>query len=438
MTQGSASNNTEYAGNYMYQDGTLQFFNHPEGYVMMVAGTSGETKGFSGGQTTYSQFEYAFQFRTERKEKARCAFLANGPAGANGKGNIRLTYSDADLNGSISQSEIIEESNYYPFGLKQHGYNNAQTGGNDLAQQWKFGSKEFQDDAIGGTNLNWYDFGARNYDAALGKWMNIDPLAEEMRRHSPYNYAFDNPIYFVDPDGLMPCDFDDPNCSENGGMQDPSQPNMPAEMAYATSGSGTSTTSNASSDNLIAYLDNPGVQSGYPGQVLDELVTSAIQYVASELTRDDVSRGTAENIQLGADIIIFFSSKFKNTNAVKRIVNSSDEGIEFTADLTKTKSTTRSSHRNAANKQLNEAMQNGPDLRQRMETKDPNVMENTSLSVKPGNKTATRKNPKGYEWDHNTNNKYDLDLRSKKNHSNKTAKDPGRRGGYSKYWENKQ
>ncbi len=90
--------------------------------------------------------------------------------------------------------------NYYPFGLKHKGYNNVSTSSN-IALKKMFNGKELQDDNIGGNQLNWYDFGARNYDAALGRWMNIDPLADKYESVSPYNFVLNNPMMHTDPDG---------------------------------------------------------------------------------------------------------------------------------------------------------------------------------------------------------------------------------------------
>ena len=129
---------------------------------------------------------------------------------------MRLSYAKDPENPNVLK--ILEENHYYPFGLKHTNYNSdllvhrADQGSLKIMDPntpvplvlvlpygYKYNGKEFQDEM----GLNFYDFGARNYDPSIGRWMNIDPLAEKSRRFSPYAYALDNPVYFIDPDGMQ-------------------------------------------------------------------------------------------------------------------------------------------------------------------------------------------------------------------------------------------
>jgi RHS repeat-associated protein len=95
-------------------------------------------------------------------------------------------------------TEQKKRINYYPFGLEHKGYNNVvSSNGNSSAQKFGFNGKELNEEL----GLDWHDFSARNYQADLGRWMNLDPHADTYMSLSPYSSFANNPLSFVDPDG---------------------------------------------------------------------------------------------------------------------------------------------------------------------------------------------------------------------------------------------
>lgn len=195
ITDGSVVTITEYLDGFQYSKVNntaavvLDFFPHAEGYVKVS------------GESTDYDYSYVYNYLDHL-------------------GNVRLSYG-TEPNGDVVK--ILEENNYYPFGMKHNNYNvdkkQYEKYGSELyieyctncSYKYKYNGKEFQDEL----GLNLYDYGARNYDPAIARWMNVDPLAEVSRRWSPYTYCYNNPIRFVDPDGMMADDSIDPKFQDD-------------------------------------------------------------------------------------------------------------------------------------------------------------------------------------------------------------------------------
>ena len=135
---------TDYCGNAIYENGSLKLLLTETGYV------------------SFPDKKFHFYLKDHQ-------------------GNVRVV---ADKDGKLE-----ETNDYYPFG----GTFTTSTS----VQPYKYNGKEL--DRVSGLNL--YDYGARYYDATIGRWCMVDSLSEKYYSFNSYNYCGNNPARYVDPDG---------------------------------------------------------------------------------------------------------------------------------------------------------------------------------------------------------------------------------------------
>ena len=141
-------------------------------------------------------------------------------------GNTRVTYAKDNITGVI---DILDKNNYYPFGMNHLDPNSGSFVGQSSYKNYKYNGKELQETGM-------YDYGARIYTPDIARWGVIDPLAETSRRWNPYTYAFNNPIRFIDPDGMEGEDTSsDSSEASSGGGSGISAMGIPLETVMATS-----------------------------------------------------------------------------------------------------------------------------------------------------------------------------------------------------------
>ncbi len=112
-------------------------------------------------------------------------------------GNTRITF---DTKNGIANT--LQQDDYYPFGLE---INRSVT---NPKNEYLYNKKELQEE------FTEYDYGARFYDPVIGRWTTIDPMAEKNRRFTSYAHGKDNPIRFVDPDGMKEVDINGDKADE--------------------------------------------------------------------------------------------------------------------------------------------------------------------------------------------------------------------------------
>ena len=151
-----------------------------------------EARTASGNTTTT---DYTGNLVLENGTRSRLLFDGGYVSVSNSGYHFFLTDHLGSVRVVANTSGTAEEYNhYYPLGGPIAQYSSSTS-----LQPIKFQGKEWS----GEKGLTLYDFGARRYDPATGRWISQDPMAEKYYAHSPYLFCAANPVRFVDPEGLI-------------------------------------------------------------------------------------------------------------------------------------------------------------------------------------------------------------------------------------------
>jgi len=152
---------TEYCQDFVYENDILKQFDQPEGYV--------EPNG--------TGYQYVYRLQD---------FWSN----------TRITYADDNNDGQVTSSEIRREQNYYPFGLEHKGYNTSSYGAKNNLKTYQ--KQEFTEDL----GLNTHEWKYRMSDPAIGRFWQVDPLAEDYMYNSTYAFQENKMGMGIELEGL--------------------------------------------------------------------------------------------------------------------------------------------------------------------------------------------------------------------------------------------
>ena len=205
---GNSTTRTTYCSNVIYEGGTAKCLLTEEGYVSL------------------DDQEYHYYLKDHQ-------------------GNNRVL---------VNKNGGVEEINhYYPFGGVFASEENV--------QPYKYNGKELDTKK----GLNWYDYGARQYDAALGIFTTVDPSSEKYYPTSPYVYCGGDPINRIDPTGADWYKDSDGNYhwAERGG-----------DIAEGWTWVGSSVSIEISKSKYVNYYENGGIVANKPVNAFDLIASS--------------------------------------------------------------------------------------------------------------------------------------------------------------------